>query len=90
MLRQNPDGSGHIVGDALTYVDLSLFQVIEGLTYAFPKAMARREADYPALLALHAAVEKRPNIARYLASPRRLAFNEEGIFRHYPELDSTE
>ncbi|MBX4924706.1 glutathione S-transferase [Rhizobium binae] len=90
VLRQNPDGSGHIVGDALTYVDLSLFQVIEGLTYAFPKAMARREADYPALLALHAAVEKRPNIARYLASPRRLAFNEEGIFRHYPELDSTE
>ncbi|MBX4967877.1 glutathione S-transferase [Rhizobium binae] len=90
VLRQNPDGSGHIVGDALTYVDLSLFQVIEGLTYAFPKAMARREADYPALLALHAAVEKRPNIARYLASPRRLAFNEEGIFRHYPELDSAE
>ncbi|MBX4960361.1 glutathione S-transferase [Rhizobium binae] len=90
VLRQNPDGSGHIVGDALTYVDLSLFQVIEGLTYAFPKAMARREADYPALLALHAAVEKRPNIARYLASPRRPAFNEEGIFRHYPELDSTE
>lgn len=90
VLRQNPDGSGHIVGDALTYVDLSLFQVIEGLTYAFPKAMAKRKADYPALLTLHAAVAERPNITRYLASPRRLAFNEEGIFRHYPELDSTE
>ncbi|MBB4576371.1 glutathione S-transferase [Rhizobium lentis] len=90
VLRQNPDGSGHMVGDALTYVDLSLFQVIEGLTYAFPKAMAKRKEDYPALLALHAAVAKRPNIASYLASPRRLAFNEEGIFRHYPELDSTE
>lgn len=90
VLRQNPDGSGHIVGDALTYVDLSLFQVIEGLTYAFPKAMDKRKADYPALLTLHAAVAKRPNIARYLASPRRLPFNEEGIFRHYPELDSTE
>ncbi|AXA44816.1 glutathione S-transferase family protein [Rhizobium leguminosarum] len=88
VLRQNPKGRNHIVGDALTYVDLSLFQVIEGLTYAFPKAMANRKAEYPALLALHDAVAKRPNVARYLASPRRLAFNEEGIFRHYPELDS--
>ena len=73
VLRQNPKGRNHIVGDALTY--------------AFPKAMANRKAEYPALLALHDAVAKRPNIARYLASPRRLAFNEEGIFRHYPELD---
>lgn len=87
VLRQNPKGANHMVGDALTYVDLSLFQVIEGLTYAFPKAMAKRKAEYPGLLALHDAVAKRPNIARYLASPRRLAFNEEGIFRHYPELD---
>ncbi|NNU36709.1 glutathione S-transferase [Rhizobium sophorae] len=88
VLRQNPKGANHMVGDALTYVDLSLFQVIEGLTYAFPKAMANRKAEYPGLLALHDAVAKRPNIARYLASPRRLAFNQEGIFRHYPELDS--
>ncbi|MBX5192804.1 glutathione S-transferase [Rhizobium sp. NZLR3b] len=88
VLRQNPDGLDHIVGNALTYVDLSLFQIIEGLIYAFPKAMAKRKAEYPALLALHDRVEKRPNIARYLASPRRLAFNEDGIFRHYPELDS--
>ncbi|MCH4550667.1 glutathione S-transferase [Rhizobium changzhiense] len=87
VLRQNPKGANHMVGDALTYVDLSLFQVIKGLTYAFPKAMAKRKAEYPGLLALHDAVAKRPNIARYLASPRRLAFNEEGIFRHYPELD---
>ncbi|MGO7215527.1 glutathione S-transferase [Rhizobium ruizarguesonis] len=88
VLRQNPKGPTHLVGDALTYVDLSLFQVIEGLTYAFPKAMTNRKAAYPALLALRDAVANRPNIARYLASPRRLAFNEEGIFRHYPELDS--
>ncbi|MGO7208452.1 glutathione S-transferase C-terminal domain-containing protein, partial [Rhizobium ruizarguesonis] len=88
VLRQNPKGLNHLVGDALTYVDLSLFQVIEGLTYAFPKAMTKCKAEYPALLALHDAVAKRPNIVRYLASPRRLAFNEEGIFRHYAELDS--
>ena len=30
---------------------------------------------------------KRPGIKAYLASPRRIAFNESGIFRHYPELD---
>lgn len=88
VLKQNPKGQNHIVGDALTYVDLSLFQVIEGLTYAFPNAMAKRKAEYPVLLALHDAVAKRPNIARYLSSSRRLAFSEEGIFRHYPELDS--
>jgi glutathione S-transferase len=87
VLQQNPKGPDHIVGDALTYVDLSLFQVIEGLTYAFPKAMANHKAEYPALLALHDAVAKRPNIARYLKSSRRLGFSEEGIFRHYPALD---
>ncbi|MBX5219610.1 MULTISPECIES: glutathione S-transferase [unclassified Rhizobium] len=88
VLKRNPEGADHMIGNALTYVDLSVFQVIEGLTYAFPKAMAKRNAEYPALLALHDAVAKRPNIARYLASPRRLAFNEDGIFRHYPELDA--
>ncbi|PDT04663.1 glutathione S-transferase [Rhizobium chutanense] len=88
VLEQNPNGSGHMIGNALTYVDLSIFQVVEGLRYAFPKAMASRKAEYPALFALRDAVAKRPNIARYLASPRRLAFNEDGIFRHYPELDS--
>ncbi|RUM06414.1 glutathione S-transferase [Rhizobium chutanense] len=88
VLEQNPNGPDHMIGNALTYVDLSIFQVVEGLRYAFPKAMASREAEYPALFALHDAVAKRPNIVRYLASPRRLAFNEDGIFRHYPELDS--
>ncbi|OWV74650.1 glutathione S-transferase [Rhizobium sp. R339] len=90
VLQQNPKGSNHMVGGALTYVDLSLFQVIAGLRYAFPKAMTKGEAEYPGLLALHDAVAQRPNIARYLASPRRLAFNEQGIFRYYPELDSAE
>ena len=87
VLRQNPDGGSHTVGNATTYVDLSLFQVIEGLCYAFPKAMKDHVAHYPALARLHDAIKVRPNIAAYLASPRRLAFNEHGIFRHYPELD---
>jgi glutathione S-transferase len=69
------------------YVDLSLFQVVRGLEYAFPKAMKRLERKLPNLTGLAARVAARPRIAHYLASERRLAFNEEGIFRHYPELD---
>jgi glutathione S-transferase len=87
VLRQNPKGDQHIIGNALSYVDLSLFQIIEGLNYAFPKAIKGYERKYPALAALHEMVDRRPNIAAYLKSERRLAFNEDGIFRHYPELD---
>jgi glutathione S-transferase len=87
VLRQNPQGKAHSVGGALTYVDLSLFQLVEGLRYAFPRATRRLTAMYPALAALHDAVRERPNIARYLSSPRRVPFNESGIFRRYPELD---
>lgn len=87
LLQGNPDGAKHVLGSQLSYVDLSLFQLIEGLTYAFPNAMKNYAASYGALAALHAAVKRRPNIAAYLASSRRLAFNENGIFRHYPELD---
>lgn len=88
VLQQNPAGSTHMVGDHVTHVDLSLFQVMEGLRYAFPNAMKPLAERYPALVRLHDMVRARPNIASYLASPRRLAFNESGIFRHYPELDS--
>lgn len=88
MLKHNPSGAKHIVGSDLSYVDLSLFQVIEGLCYAFPNAMKGYQHRYHALADLHAAVRERPRIAAYLASPRRLAFNEDGIFRHYPELDA--
>ncbi len=87
VLEQNPEGPKHIVGDRLSYVDLSLFQVLEGLNYAFPKGMKGYRKKYPALTTLHDLVEKRPNIAAYLRSDRRLAFSEDGIFRHYPELD---
>ena len=87
ILRRNPKGSAHLVGDSLSYADLSLFQVVEGLTYAFPRAMERVLPSEPRVAALHRAVAERPRIKGYLASDRRLPFNEEGIFRHYPELD---
>lgn len=71
-----------------TYADLSLFQVLEGLDYAFPKATARELERHPQLEELRQRVAARPRIAAYLASSRRIPFNEEGIFRRYPELDS--
>ena len=77
----------YLLGARLTYGDLSLFQMLAGLHYAFPQAMARLAPQYPALGELHDAVAARPHIARYLESKRRIPFNEEGIFRHYPELD---
>ena len=76
------------LGARASYLDLSLFQIVEGLRYAFPKAMAKHPRAFPRLLELHDAVAERPRLARYLASPRRLPFNEDGIFRHYPELES--
>lgn len=76
-----------LTGPQLSYADLSLFQVLEGLAYAFPKATARILAGHPNLAALRARIAARPRIAAYLGSPRRLPFNEDGIFRRYPELD---
>jgi glutathione S-transferase len=75
------------VGSGLSYPDLSAFQVVAGLRYAFPNAMARHERRAPPLVELHDRVAALPGIAAYLASDRRLPFNESGIFRHYPELD---
>jgi glutathione S-transferase len=87
-LDSNPAGGGRwLVGAECSYADLSTFQVIAGLRYAFPRAMRRHERRFPRLVALHDAVAARPRIAAYLASERRLPFNEVGIFRHYPELD---
>jgi glutathione S-transferase len=76
------------VRDALTYVDLSLFQIMAGLRYAFPRHMLRLEGRLPHLVALHDRVAALPRIAAYLQSPRRIPFNTMGIFRHYPELDA--
>jgi glutathione S-transferase len=76
-----------LVGARWTYVDLSLFQIVEGLRYAFPKRMKGFEREIPGLVDLHDRIATRPNIKAYLASDRRIAFNEDGIFRHYKALD---
>jgi glutathione S-transferase len=89
VLSDNPAGPAHAVGGGLTTVDLSLFQIWAGMTYAFPHAFADVGKLYPLLAALTKSVAEQKNVASYLASDRRIPFNESGIFRCYPELNSS-
>lgn len=89
VLETNTASRGRaLVGRGFTYVDLSLFQVIEGLRYALPHAMSALEPDLPRVIALTERVRERPRVRHYLASARRIPFNTDGIFRHYPALDA--
>ena len=81
-------GGNYLLGRKLGYVDLSLFQIVEGMRYAFPKRMKRMEKKVPHLVALHDRVAQRPRIAAYLASERRIPFSQWGIYRYFKELDS--
>ncbi|MBI5615590.1 MAG: glutathione S-transferase [Gammaproteobacteria bacterium] len=87
VLERAPGGGKWLAGGKLSYADLSLFQTLAGLRYAYPKAMAKLEPAWPRIVALHDRVAARPRIAAYLASSRRVPFNEHDVFRHYPELD---
>jgi glutathione S-transferase len=87
VLTRNRTAGPWLVGGRLTYADLSLAQGVAGIRYAFPKASAKALRKHPRLIKLHDAVFERPRIKSYTESGRRLAFNNEGIFRHYPELD---
>jgi glutathione S-transferase len=86
-VQANRRGRGYTVGNALSYVDLSMFQLVGGLRHAFPRHLRRLERQLPGLVALHDRVAELPRVAAYLRSERRIRFNESGIFRHYPELD---
>lgn len=81
------DGGNFLLGRKLCYVDLSLFQIVEGLRYGFPKRMKRFEKKIPRVIALHDRVATRPRIAAYLASERRIPFSQWGIYRYYKPLD---
>jgi glutathione S-transferase len=89
IITRNPAGTRHLVGGKLSYADLSLFQLVEGLRYAFPLAAGKVLAQTPAVMQLHGRIKALPKVAAYLKSERRIPFNEQGIFRHYPELDLT-
>jgi glutathione S-transferase len=86
-LARNPETGGWLAGAAPTYADLSMFQMIAGLRYAFPRTMKRIEPAYPLLVALHDRVAARKRIKAYLKSKRRVPFNNDDIFRRYKELD---
>jgi glutathione S-transferase len=88
VLEHNPQGDRHLIGRRVSYCDLSLFQLVAGLRYAFPLAMTQLEPSFARITALHDRIAARSRIAPYLKSARRIAFNEQGIFRHYPELDA--
>jgi glutathione S-transferase len=88
VMARNGRQARFLLGARLSYADLSVFQVIAGLGYAFPDASTKFARKYRRLFALHERVQGRPRIADYLASPRRIPFNNDGIFRHYPELDA--
>jgi glutathione S-transferase len=87
VIARNGNKTGWSVGNKLTYVDTSMFQVVEGLRYAFPKAMKKHIKKAPRVERVSDLVAAQPRVESYLASERRIAFNEDGIFRQYPELD---
>jgi glutathione S-transferase len=87
VLGRNPPSEPWLAGEQVTYADLSLFQLVEGLRYAFPRWMRKHSGRYPKVTALHDRVAALPRVASYLESSRRIPFNEEGIFRHYAALD---
>jgi len=88
VLERNPQGDRYLLGRRASYCDLSLFQLVAGLRYAFPRAMAQLEPRFTRTTALYDRIAARPRIDAYLKSTRRIAFNEQGIFRHYAELDA--
>ena len=85
VIERNPGRGPWMVGASLTYADLSMAQTLAGLEYAFPRTLAKALRAHSRLARLRDAVFARPRIRRYLASPRRTAFNNDGLFRHYPE-----
>ena len=87
VLQGGGESGAGLAGLVLCYADLSLFQVTRGLQYAFPRTMKALAPGIPGVLALAERVQQEPRIKAYLASKRRIAFNKQGIFRRYPELD---
>ena len=80
-------GGPYMLGNSLSYVDLSMFQIMSSISYAFPNALVALAESLPRLHDLHDRIAVRPRIARYIASPARLPFSEHDLMRHYPELD---
>ena len=86
IIRRNPAGSRHLVGGKLSYADLSLFQLVEGLCHAFPQAAQRVLAGTPGVVALRDRVAALPRVKAYLHSERRNPLQPAG---HLPPIPRT-
>lgn len=88
VLKGNETGEGKfLVGSKLSYADTTLWQVVNGLKFAFPKELEARETEFPTLFGtFYPSVQEHGGLKDYLASDRRQPYSQ-GIFRHYPELD---
>ncbi|KZM26017.1 Glutathione transferase [Ascochyta rabiei] len=89
VLKGNEEkGQGkYLVGGKLSYADTTLWHVLDGLLFAFPKEMKARKGEFELLFGtFYASVKEASGVKEYLASDRRKPFSM-CVFRHYPELD---
>ncbi|OJD36217.1 glutathione s-transferase [Diplodia corticola] len=77
----------YLVGDKLSHADTTVWQVIDGLLFAFPKELQARKEEFPLIFEkFYPGIKEEKGLKEYLASDRRLKYSQ-GLFRHYPELD---
>lgn len=89
VLKGNEEqGKGkYLVGSKLSFADTTLWHVLSGLLFAFPKEMEARKAEFELLFGtFYNSVKEASGVKEYLASGKRKPFSM-GVFRHYPELD---
>lgn len=80
-------GGRYLVGCKLSFADTTVWQVLSGLEFAFPREIEARKQEYPTLFEkFYPSIREEKGIKEYLASNRRLPFGM-GVYRHYPELD---
>ncbi|GAA5987830.1 hypothetical protein JCM5350_003162 [Sporobolomyces pararoseus] len=86
LLEQGGEGGEWLVGKEASCADLCLFQVIDGLKFAFPNLLSKQLPSHPKLAAHYDRVNSADRIRKYLESDRRQKYSL-GVFRHYEELD---
>ncbi|GJJ07708.1 hypothetical protein Clacol_001913 [Clathrus columnatus] len=80
------NSSGVLVGSTISTADLTLFQVLDGLHFAFPRRIGalRKSGEYTHVFQLYDRVKD--ELKDYFGSKRRREYSM-GLYRDYPELD---
>ena len=75
-------GGEWLYGGKLTYADLVLFHTVDGVSFAFPKALEKmkKSGEYDGVFNLIERIRSRDNIKKYLESDRRQKYSK-GIYR---------